>query len=134
MNNIFSSATTERRNEAFSMSVTHRNRSLYYCTISCISCTERSAWLRTDCHCLHGTQQFNTVFARNQALYEVFGAVFGLMMPCRLVHNYRRFGGSMLPKSSRQEMEATNSSNTLLAHSLTKCSQELAIGCHSAST
>jgi len=35
-------------------------------------------------------------------------------MPCRLVHNYRRFGGSKLPKSSRQEMEATNSSNTLL--------------------
>jgi len=42
------------------------------------------------------------------------------MMPCLLVHNYRRFGRSMLPKSSRQEMEATNSSNTLLAHSFNK--------------
>ena len=56
------------------------------------------------------------------------------MMPCRLVHNYRRFGGSVLPKSAKQEMEATNPSNTLLAHSLTKCSQELAIGCYSAFT
>lgn len=74
------------------------------------------------------------MFARYQTLYEVFDAVFGLMMPCRLVHYYRRFGGSVLPKSSRQEMEATNSSNTLIAHSLTKCSQELAIGCYSAST
>ena len=60
------------------------------------------------------------MFARYQTLYEVFAAALGLMMPCLLVHNYRRFGRSMLPKSSRQEMEATNSSNTLLAHSFNK--------------
>lgn len=74
----------------------------------------------TGGHYLYGTQQFNTVFAIFQKLYEVFAAVFGLMMPCSLVHNYRRFKRSVLPKPSRQEMEATNSSNTLLAHSFNK--------------